>query len=375
MNINKSAQSKVWYHNARSDAKRNRLDKLAELIAEAGLVSKISRGDLVAIKLHWGEPGNVGHLPPPYVRPLIEAVRAVGGKPFLTDTNTLYTGLRRNAVDHVQAAAMNGFSLTTLGVPVVVADGLKGFDGRDVSLAGGGTVKIASAILDADAMLVFTHVKGHMLFAYGGALKNLGMGCTTPAGKQFLHSDLRPVVQAKRCTGCGDCIQRCPTSYIALSGEEGSKQRVARIDKARCIGCGECTATCLHGAIPIRWASSPDLIQTKTAECALAALAGKQDKVGFVNCMINLTPDCDCCDWNDPPFMADVGFLASTDPVAVDVASADLVAAGKPIPGSMADGGPADPWRAIVDIDYRVIFAHGEKIGLGRQAYQLVSAS
>ena len=234
MNKTPKSRSRVWFHNARSNAKLNRLGKLAELIAEAGLVSGISRGDLVAIKLHWGEPGNVGHLPPPYLRPLIEAVRAVGGKPFLTDTNTLYTGMRRNAVDHVQAAAMNGFSLTTLGVPLVVADGLKGFDGRDVPLA------------------------------------------------------------------------------------------------------------------------------------------GKQEKVGFVNCMINLTPDCDCCDWNDPPFVADVGFLASKDPVAVDVDSADLVAAGTPIPGSVADGGPDDPWRAIVDIDYRVIFRHGEQIGLGRQTYDLV---
>ena len=302
-----------------------------------------------------------------------------GGSPFVTDTNTLYTGMRKNAVDNIRAAAMNGFSLETLTAPVIVADGLLGHDYREVQVSG--TIvekaKIASAILDADAMIVLSHVKSHMVFGFGGALKNLGMGCSAPAGKQFLHSDLLPEVDAKACKGDGHCLARCPQECIELIERpegvlEGVSRRIARIDQQRCIGCGECTATCPHKAIPIRWKTSPEAIMHKTAEYALASVSGKRDKVGYINCLVNITPDCDCCNWNEPAFVPDVGFTSSLDPVAIDTASADLVSRTPPSPGGKADGCQGDPWRAVRDTDYRETFAHAERIGLGTREYELV---
>jgi uncharacterized Fe-S center protein len=370
--------SQVVFHDAVGSARKNRLDKLREVFERAGLAKAISAGDKVAIKLHWGESGNVGFLPVPYARTIVELVRQAGGSPFVTDTNTLYTGSRRNAVDNLQAAARNGYTAESLGAPLIVADGLLGHDHREVALSGtrAASAKIASGILDADALICLSHVKAHMLFGFGGTIKNLGMGCTPPAGKQHLHSDIRPVVDESACCGDGLCVKRCPLNCIALvdrtAHSAGGSKRIARIDLTDCTGCGECTATCPHAAIPIRWKTSSQAILHKTAEVALAALQGKSGKVGFVNCMINITPDCDCCSWNEPAFVSDVGFAASVDPVALDLASAELVCQTPPNPAGKAAASQGDPWRAVYDVDYREIFRYGQKIGLGSTDYELV---
>jgi uncharacterized protein len=372
--------SDVFFHDARASSKKNRLQKVKELYQRSGFASRIEPGDRVAVKIHWGEPGNVGFIPPPYVRIVVDLIRESGGSPFVTDTNTLYTGMRRDAVSNLTAAAMNGFTPLTIGAPILVADGLTGRDSREVELEGTsilGKAKIASGIFDADAMIVLSHVKGHMLFGFGGALKNLGMGCATPAGKQVLHSDVRPRVDEERCHGDGICIRSCPADCIEWvdraeksKGSQGKK--VVKINTERCIGCGECTATCPHQAIPIQWKTSEDAIQKKTAEYALAAVKNKREKVGFINFIIQVTPDCDCCNWNDSPFVPDIGFAASVDPVAVDAASVALVEKATPIPGSRADKCKGDPWRAVYDIDHRIILAYAEEIGLGRKEHRLI---
>ena len=345
------------------------------MFRRAGMERLIARGDRVAVKVHWGEPGNVGYLHPPYVRTVVELVREAGGRPFVTDTNTLYVGMRRNAVDNLRAAALNGFTAETLGAPVMVADGLVGSDWRGVAVPGSlvGEAKIASAIVEADAMIVVSHVKSHMLFGFGGTLKNLGMGCATPAGKQVLHSDLRPQVDEDRCRGDAICVRRCPEQCIEMVARAGRRGRkVARIDQGRCVGCGECTAACPHEAIPINWTTSADVIQRKTAEYAWAAVQGKTGKVGYFNLMVLINPDCDCCDWNETPYAPDIGLAASLDPVALDAACMDLLAAASPVPGSRAAAADGDTIRAVYDVDYRLILGFAEKLGLGSPDYQLV---
>jgi uncharacterized Fe-S center protein len=374
-------KSKVYFHNGRASVRKNRLDKLRELLGKGEFSTLIEPGDKVAIKVHWGEPGNVGYIPVPYVRTIVEWVTQASADPFVTDTNTLYAGMRRDAISNIRAAAMNGYCMESLTAPVIVADGLKGFDGRDVRLPGlpSKSAKIASGILDADAMIVISHVKGHMLFGFGGAIKNLGMGCTPPAGKQFLHSGLRPKVLSAKCRGDGLCVERCPTECISLVERNpkpnGASLMTAVLDSKECIGCGECTGACPHDAIPIRWETSADDIMHKTAEYALAAVSGKREKVAYINLLLNITPDCDCCHWNDPAFVPDVGMAASLDPLAIDVASADLVCKTEPCVGSLAHSFDGDPWRAKYDVDYREVFSYGERIGLGSQSYDLVALS
>ncbi|RME24575.1 MAG: DUF362 domain-containing protein [Deltaproteobacteria bacterium] len=368
---NKTA--KVLLHDASASPKKNRLDKLRSLFERAGFGRLISAGDRVAVKVHWGEPGNVGYLHPPYARTVVEMVRDAGGKPFVTDTNTLYVGMRRDAVDNLRAAALDGYTAETLGAPIIVADGLCGNDWRGVDVPDSlvGQAKIAAAIADADAMIVLTHVKSHMLFGFGGALKNLGMGCATPAGKQVLHSDLRPRVEPDKCHGDRICVRRCPERCIDMVDHNG--RQVARIDQERCVGCGECTAACPHEAIPINWTTSPDRIFRKTAEYAWAAVQGKEGKVGYLNMMVTINPDCDCCDWNDVPFAPDLGMAASVDPVAIDAACMDILARAPAVPGSKAAGrDAADTIRAVYDVDYRQILGFAEKLGLGTSDYRLV---
>jgi uncharacterized Fe-S center protein len=243
-------ESKVFFHNARASAKRNRIHKVRELFYKAGLEKLIKEGDRVAIKVHWGEPGNVAFIPPRYVGAIVELVQKSGGLPYVTDTNTLYTGMRRNAVQNILAAAQNGFTALTLGAPLIVADGISGRDYRDIELPGStvGKAKIASGIIDADAMIVLSHVKGHMLFGFGGALKNLGMGCATPAGKQILHSDLRPSVDHMKCTGDGICSKRCPQQCIEnLKGSANGPDRYLTLYWLRRV----------HGRVPPRSDSNP----------------------------------------------------------------------------------------------------------------------
>jgi hypothetical protein len=266
------------------------LSKTQRLFTAAGLEAGIRKDDLVAIKLHWGEVGNLAYLAPPLVRAVVDAVKDCGGKPFLTDANTLYRGGRRNAVDHLLTASRNGFTPETVGAPIVIADGLRGMD--YVKVQGSGihfkTLKISSAVYYADALIALSHFKGHLLTGFGGAIKNLGMGCASPAGKQSMHSDLRPVVRESACIGCGSCVEHCPSS-AARMGEEG----MAFIDQKLCIGCGDCTAVCPAGAIPIRWKTDGRAVQEKIAEYAQGALNGKEGKFGFLNFLIRISPDCD----------------------------------------------------------------------------------
>ncbi len=362
--------STVYFTNLRTRIGYNLLDKTRKLFEVSGFGEKIGKGDKVAVKLHFGEAGNTAFLPPQFARAAVEEIKKAGGKPFLIDTNTLYKGSRSNAIDHIETAMLNGFSFATVGAPVVIGDGLTGRDFVRQPVGGKhfSEVKIASAFHYANAVVNLTHFTGHELFGFGGVLKGLGMGCAAPSGKQEMHSDVLPKVQEAKCTMCGRCFDWCPVD--AIRWEAGTN---AFIIPEKCIGCGECTVACNYGAIAVNWKTDPAITQEKTAEYAAGALKSKEGKGLFFSYLLNVSPDCDCYDFNEPPFVADAGILASIDPVAIDQAGVDLVNGSQALAGSkLEDLGTKDKLLSVTGIDWNPILDHAEKLGLGRREYELV---
>jgi len=361
--------STVYFTDLRTRIDYGLLDKTRKLFELSGFAGKISPGDKVAVKLHFGESGNTAFLSPQFIRVAVDEIRKAGGKPFLVDANTLYKGTRSNAVDHLETAILNGFSYGTVGAPVIIGDGLTGRDYVREQIGGKHfeKVKIASAIHYADAIVNMTHFTGHELFGFGGVLKGLGMGCAAPSGKQEMHSDVLPSVKEARCTMCGRCFDWCPAD--AIRWEAGTK---AFVIQEKCIGCGECRVACNYGAIAVQWQTDPAITQEKTAEYAAGALRNKADKGLFFSFLLNISPDCDCYGFSDVPFVADAGILASTDPVAIDQAGVDIVNGAQALAGSkLEDLKARDKLLAITGIHWEPILEHAEKLGIGRRQYTL----
>jgi len=360
----------VWFAPMRSPKKESLVKRAGKLLKVAGLKDAIDEGDLVAIKLHFGEEGNTGYVQPIFLREVVRRVRKQGGKPFLTDCNTLYRGKRANAVDHLACAIHNGFSFATINAPIIIADGLDGRDGVDVPISGFKhfeCVRLGAAAVHADAMVVVTHVKGHEATGFGGAMKNVGMGLGTRAAKQRMHSDLKPQVIAEKCTACARCVKSCPVKAIALV------DKLAVIDYSLCYGCGECVAACPYGAIGIQWKTEPEAIQEKIVEHCAGALAEKDGKVVYLSFVTNVSPDCDCWHFSDASVVPDIGVLASTDLVAIDQAAYDLVTAANGLPGSRGEGlgAGSDKFREITGIDGSAAMRYAEECGLGTRSYDL----
>lgn len=369
--------SKVYYSSLRISS-GSLLDKAEKVLKQAGFANIIEPRDLVAIKIHFGESGNLAYIKPPYVRRVVEMIKKLEGRPFLTDANTLYTGTRSNSVEHLETAIRNGFDYAVVDAPLIIADGLTGKDYVKVKINGERLqeVNIGSNAYHADAMVVMSHFKCHELTGFGGAIKNVGMGLGSRSGKQQMHSDVLPSVYDKKCTGCAKCRQWCPADAIAMEDWDGNKRgRKAVIMADKCWGCGECIVTCQFGAIRPNWKSSPAALQEKMAEYALGAVQNKKDKVIFINFVMDISPDCDCNSHNDFPIVQDLGILASTDPVALDTACADLVNSMPALPGSIIEGreAGADKFRAVhPDIDWKLQLRHAAKIGLGTMEYELI---
>ena len=311
-----------------------------------------------AIKIHFGEMGNTAYLKPERVKPIIDKVKASGALAFLTDANTLYKGTRGDAVNHMLTAYKHGYSFEAVGVPVIIADGLTGKESIEVTINQKHfkSVKIGAAAFHADSIITLTHFKGHELTGFGGSLKNIGMGLGSRAGKQTMHSDVKPQVNEPKCTACGCCVRWCPTSAITLVNEK------AKIDASKCIGCGECAASCNFGAIAISWSSNPASVQEKIAEYFYGVWKDKKGKMAFFNFITDVSPNCDCYGWNGPPVVPDIGLLASRDPVAIDQASIDLVnrSAGKDVFKEVYPG-----------IDWSVQLSYAESLGIGERSYKL----
>jgi uncharacterized Fe-S center protein len=347
--------STVWFTDLSASPEMNLPQKLRALLQEAGLPRIFKAGQLVAIKLHFGELGNLAYLRPNYVRVAVDELKKLGAKPFLTDANTLYTGTRSNAVDHLLTAYQNGFVLEVVGAPVIIADGLRGADEVEIPVDGVYVkrAKIGAAVALADALLVMTHFKGHEQVGFGGALKNLGMGAASRAGKLQQHSTSKPKNLPEKCTACGACARFCPAGAITITEH-------AQIDYARCLGCGQCVAMCTFGAMVPGDEASVEILARKIAEYAKAALNGRPAL--FVSFIQQVSPDCDCWGMNRPPVAPDLGILASTDPVALDQACIDLV----------REAVEYDPFlRAHPEARWEEQLAHAERIGLGTRSYEL----
>ncbi len=362
-------ESIVYFTDLRSKVGYNLLDKTRKLFGVSGFADHIEEGDKVAVKLHFGEAGNTAFLPPMYARVIVDEVKKAGGKPFVTDTNTLYKGSRGNAIDHLETAMANGFSYATLGAPLVIGDGLIGLDYITEKINGKRfkEVKIASAVYHADVIITLAHFTAHELFGFGGVIKSIGMGGAAPSGKQELHSDVLPVIDSEKCTSCGRCVRWCPADSI--NWKEGEP---AQIIETICIGCGECTVVCTDGAIEVNWKTDIPALLEKTSEYTYGVLKNKAGKHLSFNFLFDMSPDCDCYDFNDPPFVADVGIMVSTDPVAVDQAAIDMANRAQGLAGSKLEELEAkDKFRSVTGIDWEPLLAHGEEIGLGRREYVL----
>ncbi len=369
------ASSKVWFTDLRTKPNQNLLRKLEILITRAGIEKIDFQKKMVAVKIHFGEPGNLAYLRPNFAAQIIKFLKSKEAIPFLTDCNTLYYGRRSNAPAHLEAAFENGYNPLATGCPVIIGDGIKGIDYREIeiNLELCKTAKIGSAVADADIIISVNHFKGHELTGFGGALKNLGMGCASVGGKLFLHSGSSPKIYEKNCTGCRICEKYCNHDAIKVGPD-----KIAHIDYVKCVGCGQCVAVCQYDSARVVWENTSEATCKKVSEYAFAAI---KDKPSFhINFIVDVSPNCDCWDSNDYPIVQDLGIAASFDPVALDKACADMVQAAPALPGSricenhnQGDLRGEDKFKlSHPDTWWQSGIEHAEKIGLGSTSYDLI---
>ncbi len=374
-------KSTVYFTDLRTSPGNSLPQKMKKLVRKAGIGQIDFKDKFTAIKIHFGEPGNVAYIRHNYAAALVDILKELGAKVFLTDSNTLYSGGRSNAVDHLKAAMDNGFNPISAHADVIIADGLKGTDYKEIELNGEycKAPKLGAAIADADIIISMNHFKGHEQTGFGGALKNLGMGSASVGGKLELHSSSQPVINLENCIGCRICEKYCRHDAVKVTGKK------AHIDYSKCVGCGQCVAVCQHeGAVVKDWDSS-ETLNYKIAEYALAVV---KDKPSFhISFIMNVSPNCDCWNHNDAAIIPDLGIAASFDPVALDCACADLVKAAPVLQNNAItdiDGRSGqdhshdhhageDKFHIIhPDTKWEAGVEHGEKIGLGSREYTLV---
>jgi uncharacterized Fe-S center protein len=367
--------SKVYFTDMRAKPGRNLLDKLEILIESAGIGQIDFKNKFTAIKIHFGEPGNLAYIRANYAGRLVKYLLAKQAKPFLTDSGTLYKGRRSNAIDHIESAFENGFNPIAVPCPVIIADGLKAIEYKEIpiDLKYCKTAKIGAAIADADIVVSMNHFKGHEQAGFGGALKNLGMGSASRMGKLELHSSSQPIISQATCTSCGQCVKYCASDAIHLNAN-----RKAEIDSKKCVGCGQCVAVCQFDAAQPVWNNSVDVMNFKIAEYTAAVL---KDKPNFhINFIMDVSPDCDCWGHNDAAIVPNIGIAASFDPVALDKACADLItksganfhsALNAHKQGELQD---TDKFKLIhPNTDWLTGLKYAEEIGVGSLRYDLVT--
>ncbi|MDR1604534.1 MAG: DUF362 domain-containing protein [Gracilibacteraceae bacterium] len=364
-------KSDVYFTDFKATTTENLPQKLARLLRVADMPRIDMQNKFVAVKLHFGEPGNLAYLRANYARVVVAETQKLGGRPFVTDCSTLYAGRRKNALEHLETAYVNGYNPLTLGCHVIIADGLKGTDDIPVPVPGEFVreARIGRAVMDADVIISLNHFKLHEQTGLGGAVKNLGMGCGSRAGKMEMHDDGQPVIDPSLCVACGQCARHCAHGAISFV------RKKAVIDEARCVGCGRCIGVCNADAVSGRFNETNERLNRKIAEYALAVVQGRPHF--HITLVRDVSPFCDCHSENDRPVVPDVGMLASFDPVALDAAAADLVNAQAPLADSLLGQAGVRPGTDYFTAlhpttNWRSCLEQGEKIGLGRQAYNLI---
>ena len=372
-------KAKVYFTDFRTVAFGDGLPtKLKKLIRRAGIGDIDMDGKFVAIKMHFGELGNISYLRPNYARAVVDVVKELGGKPFLTDCNTMYPGSRKNALEHLSCAWENGFTPLTVGCPILIGDGLKGTDDIGVPVAGGEYVKearIGRAIMDADVFISLTHFKGHEMTGFGGTIKNIGMGCGSRAGKKEQHSSGKPHIEPDACRGCRKCQRECANGGL----EFDEAARKMRVNQDNCVGCGRCLGACNFDAIQFDNDDANALLNCRMAEYTKAVVDGRPNF--HISLIVDVSPNCDCHCENDAAILPNIGMLASFDPLALDQACVDLCMAASPLANSQladnlkkpgfADWG--DPFtNSTPESEWRSCLEHAEKIGLGTREYELI---
>ena len=352
--------------------------KLKKLIKKAGIENLDLDGKFVAIKMHFGELGNISYLRPNYARAVVDVVKELGGKPFLTDCNTMYPGSRKNALEHMECAWENGFTPLTVGCPIIIGDGLKGTDDVDVPVEGGEYVKAAKigrAVMDADVFISLTHFKGHESTGFGGAIKNIGMGCGSRAGKTEQHSSGKPHITPELCRGCRKCQKECANNGLIFN--EDTRKMEVNLDG--CVGCGRCLGACNFDAIAFNDNAANALLNCRMAEYTKAVIDGRPNF--HISLIVDVSPNCDCHGENDIPILPNIGMFASFDPLALDQACVDACLAAAPMPGSQLARNMAkkdfvdhhDHFRnSTPESEWKSCLEHAEKIGLGSREYTLI---
>ncbi len=370
------AKSQVYFTDFRTVLGVSLTAKLQHLIKKAGIESIDMNNKFVAIKMHFGELGNLAYLRPNYAKAVADVVKELGGLPFLTDCNTLYPGSRKHALEHLDCANINGFNTITTGCQIIIADGLRGTDDIEVSVPNGEYCKeayIGRAIMDADIVISLNHFKGHEQAGFGGAIKNLGMGCGSRAGKMQQHNSGHPHVIEDRCRGCHRCAKECGSDAISYIGNK------AFINTEICKGCGRCIGACAFDAIRNDNEDAPQMLGRKMAEYTAAVISGRPSF--HISLITDVSPNCDCHGENDAPILPDIGMLASFDPVALDQACVDLCQKAEPIRNSQLGDNMAkehfhdhgDVWHnSNPNVSWAETLEHAQKIGVGSREYELV---
>ena len=372
-------KAKVYFTDFHTEAFGDGLPtKLKKLMKKAGIQELDLEGKFVAIKMHFGELGNISYLRPNYARAVVDVVKELGGKPFLTDCNTMYPGSRKNALEHLECAWQNGFTPLTVGCPILIGDGLKGTDDVEVPVEGGEYVdkaKIGRAIMDADVFISLTHFKGHEMAGFGGAIKNIGMGCGSRAGKKEQHASGKPRIAVDACRGCRRCQKECANGGLVFD----EQTRKMHVDEAHCVGCGRCLGACNFDAIYFTNDNAQAALNCRMAEYTKAVVDGRPQF--HISLIVDVSPNCDCHGENDVPILPNIGMFVSTDPLALDQACVDACLAAQPMPGSQLARHLADPEfhdhhdhfiNSTPESEWRSCLEHAEKIGLGTREYELI---